>query len=125
MRSPGPVDRGRLRLRRLTGDIGPAQKHFPAVLEMGTHEDLRGLARDGRREIAACELKARGPRKDGGLCPAGHNGCFAGGRWARYERSPSRSVFRENTGWISTTPRRATSRGCCRGGPYRRWDWCA
>jgi hypothetical protein len=51
----------------LIGDIGPAQKHFPGVLEMEAHEDLRGLAGNGLREMAACELKARGPKKDGGL----------------------------------------------------------
>ncbi|MFZ3135218.1 MAG: hypothetical protein WBH08_09750 [Methanothrix sp.] len=53
--------------------MAPAQKHFPAVLEMEAPEDLRGLARNGLREIAAshCELKARGPRKNGGLLSAG------------------------------------------------------
>ena len=30
----------------MTGDIGPAQKHFPAVLEMEAPEDMRGLERD-------------------------------------------------------------------------------
>ena len=34
---------------------------------MEAPEELRGLARDGLRKIAARELKARGPRKDGGL----------------------------------------------------------
>ncbi|MFA6371076.1 MAG: hypothetical protein WCW68_00475 [Methanothrix sp.] len=44
------------------GDIGPAQKHFPVVLEIEAPEDLRGLTRNGLREMAARELKARGPR---------------------------------------------------------------
>jgi hypothetical protein len=39
-------------------------KHFQAVLEMEAPEELRGLARDGLRKIAAQELKARGPRMD-------------------------------------------------------------
>ena len=38
---------------------------------MEAPEDLRGLARNGLREMAACELKARGRRKDGGLLSAG------------------------------------------------------
>jgi hypothetical protein len=59
-RSPGPADRVRPRLHGLTGDIEPAQKHFPAVMEMEAPEDLRDLARDGLREISARELKARG-----------------------------------------------------------------
>ena len=42
----------------------PAQKHFQAVLEMEAPEELRGLARDGLRKIAARELKARGPCMD-------------------------------------------------------------
>ena len=71
VRSPGPADRVPHRLRRFTGDIGPSQKHFPAVLEMEAPEDLRCLARNGLREMAACELKARGPRKNGGLLSAG------------------------------------------------------
>jgi len=54
----------------LTGDIEPAQKHFSAVLEMEAPEDLRCLARNGLREMAARDLKARGPGKDGGL-PSG------------------------------------------------------
>jgi len=33
------------------GDMEPAQKHFQAVLEMEAPEELRGLARDGLREI--------------------------------------------------------------------------
>jgi len=37
----------------LTRDIGPTQKHFPAVQEMEAPEDLRGLARNALREIAA------------------------------------------------------------------------
>jgi hypothetical protein len=37
------------------------------VLEMEAPEELRGLARNGLREIADRELKARGPRKNGGL----------------------------------------------------------
>ena len=46
------------------GDIEPAQKHFQKVLEMEAPEELRVLARDGLRKIAARELKARGPRMD-------------------------------------------------------------
>ena len=65
--TPRYADRVRPRLRRLTGDIEPAQKHFLAWLEMEAPVELRGLARNGLREIAAGELKARGPRKDGGL----------------------------------------------------------
>ena len=45
----------------------PAQKHFQKVLEMEAPEELRGLAKNGLREMVARELKARGPRKDGGL----------------------------------------------------------
>lgn len=33
------------------GDIEQAQKHFQKVLEMEAPEDLRGLARNGLREI--------------------------------------------------------------------------
>ena len=46
------------------GDIEQAQKHFQMVLEMEAPEDLRGLARNGLREIAVRGLKARGPRMD-------------------------------------------------------------
>ena len=42
------------------GDIEQAQKHFQAVLEMEAPEDLRGLARNGLREIAVRGLKSRG-----------------------------------------------------------------
>jgi len=45
-------------------DIEQAQKHFQEVLEMQAPEELRTLARDGLRKIAARELKARGPRMD-------------------------------------------------------------
>jgi tetratricopeptide (TPR) repeat protein len=45
-------------------DIEQAQKHFQKVLEMEAPVDLRGLARNGLREIAARELKAKGPRMD-------------------------------------------------------------
>lgn len=48
----------------MTGDMEPAQKHFQAVLEMEAPEELRSLARDVLRKIAARELKARGPRMD-------------------------------------------------------------
>ena len=41
-----------------------AQKHFQMVLEMEAPESLRGLARNGLREIAVRGLKARGPRMD-------------------------------------------------------------
>ncbi|MBN1236654.1 MAG: hypothetical protein JW999_11515 [Methanotrichaceae archaeon] len=41
-----------------------AQKHFQAVLAMEAPEELRALARNGLREIAVRELKARGPRMD-------------------------------------------------------------
>ncbi len=44
--------------------LSQAQKHFQALLEMEAPEELRGLARDGLRKIAARELKARGPRMD-------------------------------------------------------------
>ena len=46
------------------GDLEQAQKHFLKVLVMEAAEELRGLARDGLRKIAARELKARGPRMD-------------------------------------------------------------
>jgi len=46
------------------GDIEPAQKHFQMVLDMPAPEELRSLARNGLREIAVRELKARGPRMD-------------------------------------------------------------
>jgi tetratricopeptide (TPR) repeat protein len=46
------------------GDIEQAQKHFQKVLAMEAPEELRVLARDGLRRIAARELKARGPRMD-------------------------------------------------------------
>lgn len=62
----------------MTGDIEPAQKHFPAVLEMGAPEDLRCLARNGLREMAARDLKARGPRMDGGLLSGWERRLFRG-----------------------------------------------
>jgi tetratricopeptide (TPR) repeat protein len=46
------------------GDIEPAQRHFQMVLDMPATEELRALARNGLREIAVRELKARGPRMD-------------------------------------------------------------
>ncbi len=46
------------------GDIEPAQRHFQMVLDMPASEELRALARNGLREIAVRELKARGPRMD-------------------------------------------------------------
>jgi hypothetical protein len=49
------------------GDMEPAQKHFKKVLEMEAPDELRGLARNGLRKIAARELKARGPRMDIGV----------------------------------------------------------
>jgi hypothetical protein len=41
-------------------DIEQAQKHFGRVLETEAQEDLRDLAKNELREIAARELKARG-----------------------------------------------------------------
>jgi hypothetical protein len=46
------------------GDIEQAQKHFQKVLVLEAPEELRVLARDELRRIAARELKARGPRMD-------------------------------------------------------------
>ena len=40
-------------------DIELAQRQFQAVLKMKAPEELRGLARNGLREMAARELKAR------------------------------------------------------------------
>jgi tetratricopeptide (TPR) repeat protein len=45
-------------------DIDPAQKHFQMVLDTEAPEELRGLARNGLREIAVRGLKSRGPRMD-------------------------------------------------------------
>ena len=42
-------------------DIEQAQKHFQKVLEMEAPDDLRVLARNGLREIAAWQLKIGGP----------------------------------------------------------------
>lgn len=42
--------------------------------------DLRGLARNGLLEMAACGLKARGLRKDGVLLSGWARGSFAGSR---------------------------------------------
>lgn len=53
------------------GDIEQAQRHFQMVLDMPAPEELRGLAKNGRREMAARDLNARGPRKNGGLLSAG------------------------------------------------------
>ena len=60
-RSPGPADRD----PPSPSPLDPAtscrrKKHFPAVLEIEAPEELRGLARNGLREIAARDLKARG-----------------------------------------------------------------
>jgi len=44
----------------MLGDIEQAQSHFQKVLDMEAPEDLRGLTRNGLREIAACEFRARG-----------------------------------------------------------------
>jgi tetratricopeptide (TPR) repeat protein len=41
------------------GDIEQAQKHFQNVLEMDAAESLRVLAKNGLREIASRELKAK------------------------------------------------------------------
>ncbi len=46
------------------GDIEQAQKHFQKVLEMDAAESLRVLAKNGLREIASRELKAKRPRMD-------------------------------------------------------------
>ena len=46
------------------GDIELAQKLFKAELEMEVPEELRSLAGNGLREIAAREIKACGPRMD-------------------------------------------------------------
>ena len=46
------------------GNIEQAQMHFQMVLDMPAPKDLRALARNGLREIAVRELKARGPRMD-------------------------------------------------------------
>jgi tetratricopeptide (TPR) repeat protein len=77
-RPQGHADRVRPRLRRLTGDMEPAQKHFQAVLEMEAPEVLRGLARDGLRKIAARELKARGAKAGCGLLFAGRHVAVSG-----------------------------------------------
>ena len=71
------------------GDMKLARKHFPAVLEIG---GTRGPALPGQewaaRDGRPAELKARGPRKDGGLLSAWVPcGCFAGGRCRRFRRS--------------------------------------
>jgi hypothetical protein len=39
-------------------------EHFQKALEMHIHDGMRGLIWNGLREIAARELKARGPRMD-------------------------------------------------------------
>lgn len=45
-------------------DIENAQEYFKNMLEMEAPEELRVLAKSGLREIASCELKAKGPRMD-------------------------------------------------------------
>ncbi|MCX6680970.1 MAG: hypothetical protein NTX42_11500 [Methanothrix sp.] len=49
------------------GKEGDCLRALYLVQEMEAPEELRDLARDGLRKIAARKLKARGPRKDGGL----------------------------------------------------------
>ncbi len=92
VQSPGPADRVPPRLCRLTSDIGPAPEAFPAVLEMEAPEDLRCLARNGLREMAACGLKARGAEEERGS--SSRLGTAALSREVAAERSgrsPSRS----------------------------------
>jgi hypothetical protein len=115
----------RPRLRRLTGDIGPAQKHFQKVLEMEAPEELRALARDGLREMAARELKARGPRKDGGL--------LSGWAWRLFRGRPQEEV-REiafeigklgQYGLDINDSQETHVLRALQGGPSRRWSCCA
>ena len=78
------------------GDIEPAQKNFQVVLDMPAPEELRALARNGLREIAVRELKARGPRMNAG-----------------------------SIDWISITTKRSMSCSRCRGGTFPLWSCCA
>lgn len=78
--------------------IVPAQKHSQAVLEMEAPEDLHGLAGNGLREMTACELKARGPRKDGGLICGWARRLFRGRSLQESGRSPLRSACWGSTG---------------------------
>lgn len=81
---------------------------------MEAPEDLRVLARNGLREIAARELEARGRGRTAVFYPAGHRGSFAGDRWRRFGRSPSRSGCWYSTGGTKVTlgePRPAGAAG--------------
>ena len=103
-----------------------AQKHFPAVPEMEAPEDLRGLARNGLRGIAAREIKARGPCMDA---------VFYLLDALRLFREKSLQEIQEITFEIGMLgqrgaghqrpPKRNTSCGRCRGGPSQRWSCCA
>jgi hypothetical protein len=46
------------------GDIELAQRHLQMVPDMPAPVEVRALARNGLREIAVSELKAREPRMD-------------------------------------------------------------
>ena len=57
-----------------------AQKLFQKVLAMEAPEELRVLARDGLRRIAARELKVRGSKMDAAFYPVGRCGSSARSR---------------------------------------------
>ena len=83
--------------------IGPTQKHFPAVLEM-----------------AARELKARGPRKDGGLLSGWAMWLFRG----KLLPEVHGSAFEMDAGAARAGHQRSQrdmSYGRCRGVSSRRW----
>ncbi|HUS76525.1 MAG TPA: hypothetical protein VMY43_11030 [Methanothrix sp.] len=72
---------------------------------MDAPEDLRLLARNGLREIAARELKAKGPRMDAVFYLLDAMRLFRGK--SLQEIQEITFEIGEIRGWISTTPRRA------------------
>jgi len=107
------------------GDIEPAQKHFQMVLDMPAPEDLRALARNGLREIAVRELKARGPRMDAVFYLLDAMRLFSGKSLDEVREITFEIGLQGQYGLDINDPRRRMSCGRCRGRPAPPWSCCA
>jgi hypothetical protein len=87
------------------GDIELAQKLFKAELEMEVPEELRSLAGNGLREIAAREIKACGPRMDAVFYLLDAMRLFSGKSLNEVREVAFEIGLKGSTAWTSTPPK--------------------
>jgi hypothetical protein len=96
------------------------------VLEMPAPEELRGVARNGLREIAVRGLKSLGPRMDAVFYLLDAMRLFRGKSLEEIRGIAFEIGMLGQYGRDENDPREThVLRAALRGGPFRRWSCCA